>query len=153
MFHRARRRYYIFFAFTNFFEHDDDIAFSSFSISIEHDDDLAFFSFSQISFHQTHSLITINVCFCACSLDAIFFVFKNFAFRIFFSSKFSFAFSFQIEHFYFSFTMIDSFKKQTIKNDRRKNDFIDYSKLFKIEISSKRFIIIRQKRFNNSFFD
>ena len=49
--------------------------------------------------------------------------------------------------------MIDSFKKQTIKNDRRKNDFIDYSKLFKIEISSKRFIIIQQKRFNNSFFD
>ena len=49
--------------------------------------------------------------------------------------------------------MIDSFKKQTIKNDRRKNDFIDYSKLFKIEISNKRFIITRQKRFNNSFFD
>ena len=49
--------------------------------------------------------------------------------------------------------MIDSFKKQTIKNDRRKNDFIDYSKLFRIEISSKRFIITRQERFSNSSVD
>ena len=83
-----------------------------------------------------------------------FFLFlKTSHFENFFSSKSSFASHFQIEHFYFSLTIIDSFKKQTIKNDRRKNDFIDYSKLFRIEISSKRFTITRQKRFNNSFVD
>ena len=44
-------------------------------------------------------------------------------------------------------------KIQQFKIDRRKNEFVDYSKLFKIEISNKRITIIRENFFNEQFDD
>ena len=103
MFHRARRRYYILFVFTNFLEHDDDITFFSLSqiflstTTILHSHRFQFQSNTTtiLHFFRFHKFLFIKHIYqsqlmfvsALARLTQFFFVFKNFAFRKLFFIK------------------------------------------------------------------